>query len=84
MQPRVHVHAHQMAHGGLSVPAVGTITKINIDAAFFFSSAECDASQLKCKNGQCKAKFWECDGIDDCGDETDEETCGELSPTVII
>lgn len=45
------------------------------------SSAECDGSQLKCRNGRCKPKFWECDGVDDCGDNTDEESCCESNRT---
>lgn len=25
----------------------------------------------------CKPMFWKCDGVDDCGDKTDEQNCGE-------
>lgn len=46
------------------------------------ASLECDASQIQCKNGHCKPKFWLCDGVDDCGDNTDEENCGECSETI--
>lgn len=39
--------------------------------------AACNDTQIKCKNGFCKPSFWRCDGVNDCGDNTDEENCGK-------
>lgn len=39
--------------------------------------AACNETQIKCKNGFCKPSFWRCDGVNDCGDNTDEENCGK-------
>lgn len=36
----------------------------------------CNETQIQCKNGFCKPGFWGCDGVNDCGDNTDEENCG--------
>lgn len=40
------------------------------------SSLDCSADSLTCENGLCKPLFWKCDGVDDCGDKTDEKNCG--------
>lgn len=42
-----------------------------------FICAVCNESYITCKNGFCKPKYWHCDGVNDCGDNTDEENCGK-------
>uniref|UniRef100_UPI003AAC9054 apical endosomal glycoprotein n=1 Tax=Centroberyx gerrardi TaxID=166262 RepID=UPI003AAC9054 len=37
----------------------------------------CPAGALQCKRESCVEQRQVCDGTDDCGDRTDEETCGE-------
>ncbi|XP_069038470.1 sortilin-related receptor [Lepisosteus oculatus] len=39
----------------------------------------CDPSNFRCANGMCVSLEWKCDGMDDCGDYSDEANCG--SPT---
>ena len=40
-------------------------------------SSICDADQFLC-SGICRPESLKCDGADDCGDNSDEEGCGEL------
>lgn len=37
----------------------------------------CDAYTFQCANGVCVSLEWKCDGMDDCGDYSDEANCGE-------
>ena len=37
----------------------------------------CLANQFQCASGRCITASWECDGENDCGDNSDEEFCSE-------
>lgn len=38
----------------------------------------CDEFGFQCQNGVCISLIWKCDGMDDCGDYSDEANCGEF------
>lgn len=40
----------------------------------------CDAYTFQCANGVCVSLEWKCDGMDDCGDYSDEANCGTPPP----
>ena len=39
----------------------------------------CDEFSFQCQNGVCVSLIWKCDGMDDCGDYSDEANCGKIS-----
>ncbi|KAF8767497.1 Sortilin-related receptor-like protein [Argiope bruennichi] len=37
----------------------------------------CSNWMFKCKSGSCVPFWWRCDGVNDCGDMSDEDMCGD-------
>lgn len=44
---------------------------------FLFLTEPCPSDEITCHNEKCVSKNLLCNGIDDCGDGTDEESCGK-------
>ncbi|RLV91910.1 hypothetical protein DV515_00013973 [Chloebia gouldiae] len=44
----------------------------------------CDQFSFQCQNGVCISLVWKCDGMDDCGDYSDEANCGEQHPQGLL
>ncbi|GAA6085460.1 low-density lipoprotein receptor-related protein 3 [Tachysurus ichikawai] len=37
--------------------------------------SSCESDEYLCGNGKCVARSWRCNGLDECGDNTDERNC---------
>lgn len=51
---------------------------------FQFIHSVCPDNSFVCENANCIPIFWECDGIDDCGDYSDEDHCSSGEANNII
>ncbi|KAG1664064.1 Sortilin-related receptor [Nymphon striatum] len=43
----------------------------------------CSDFMFTCDNGNCLPMWWKCDGVNDCGDHSDEQTCGDIISSTV-
>lgn len=67
-------------HLHLSQPDQGTSSSFQPCSCLFAATTTCDPSnQFRCMaSGSCIPLAFKCDHEDDCGDNSDEERCGEI------
>jgi len=51
------------------------------DTLCLVCSGSCQSSDFFCGNGKCIPDYWRCNIWDDCGDNSDEQGCGQLTTT---
>uniref|UniRef100_A0A663ENB9 EGF-like domain-containing protein n=1 Tax=Aquila chrysaetos chrysaetos TaxID=223781 RepID=A0A663ENB9_AQUCH len=42
---------------------------------------QCGSYSFSCGNGRCVPRYYQCDGVDDCHDNSDEQNCGSSNNT---
>ena len=47
----------------------------SFDCCYDPANITCKTTEFQCLNGTCIKEGWECDGMDDCGDSSDESNC---------
>lgn len=56
-----------------------TVSKKGFRLAYFSGKAaepRCACDQFRCANAKCIPEAWRCNGMDECGDRSDEALCG--------
>ena len=43
-----------------------------VRSSFLITEGICPMNQFRCNNGTCIPISWACDGVNDCGDSSDE------------
>ncbi|CAM1301835.1 SORL1 (predicted), partial [Pycnogonum litorale] len=55
--------------------ATEAVPTTTVESSTSYPNSTCSDIMFTCNNGGCLPLWWKCDGIDDCGDQSDELEC---------